>query len=34
VPGGQSIVVENGEHDIWVINPDAVLDAINTVAGN
>jgi pimeloyl-ACP methyl ester carboxylesterase len=34
VTGGQSIVVENGEHDIWVINPRAVLDAINTVAGN
>jgi pimeloyl-ACP methyl ester carboxylesterase len=33
VTDGQSIIVEDGEHDIWVLNPGAVLDAINTVAG-
>jgi pimeloyl-ACP methyl ester carboxylesterase len=34
VTDGEQIIVDNAEHDIWVLNPEAVLDAINTVAGS
>jgi pimeloyl-ACP methyl ester carboxylesterase len=33
VPGGKNIEVEDAEHAIWELNPGAVLDAINEVAG-
>lgn len=34
VSNGTQIVVENAEHKVWEANPKAVLDAINTVAGD
>jgi pimeloyl-ACP methyl ester carboxylesterase len=34
VSDGRNIMVENADHTIWEANPDAVLHAINTVAGN
>jgi pimeloyl-ACP methyl ester carboxylesterase len=34
VPGGEQIVVDDGDHDIWTGNRQVVLDAINRVAGD